>query len=477
MKKFYNGLSCYGKKSAIIEESGRSITYEQLDSFCKEMGTIVSARTLVFLFCENSIDAIKGYVAFLQNEIVPLLLDVHMEMELRENLISIYEPEYLYLPNFMEREIKADYPEIQIVLREETYFLGKLINNHKVEMNQNLALLLTTSGSTGSPKLVRQSYDNIQVNAESIAEYLKIKAEDRPITTLPMNYTYGLSIINSHLLKGATILATNTTLVQRKFWLFFKEKRATTFGGVPYTYEILKKIKFMDMDLPSLEYMTQAGGKLLPNLHKEFAEYAVRKEKKFIVMYGQCEATARMAYLPAEKSLDKYGSMGIAIPKGRLELIDVNGNIITEPETVGELVYYGPNVTLGYALEKADLKKGDERRGRLETGDMAKRDADGYYFIVGRKKRFLKIYGNRINLDEAERMIKQFFGNVECACTGEDDRMCIYVKDSDEILNKNVQKFMAERTGLNPKAFEVYAIDEIPKNEAGKVLYTKLQIK
>ena len=253
-------------------------------------------------------------------------------------------------------------------------------------MYEELGLLLTTSGSTGSPKLVRQSYTNIQENAKSIAEYLKIDETERPITTLPMNYTYGLSIINSHILKGAAILVTQHTLMEREFWKFFRESEATSFGGVPYTYEILKKLRFFNMELPSLRYMTQAGGKLSPQLHKEFAEYAESHQKQFIVMYGQCEATARMAYLPAEKALEKYGSMGIAIPGGRLELIDVNGKFIEKPDEVGELVYYGPNVTLGYAQEAGDLKKADERNGRLETGDMAKRDNDGFYYIVGRKK-------------------------------------------------------------------------------------------
>lgn len=193
---------------------------------------------------------------------------------------------------------------------------------------------------------------------------------------------------------------------------------------------------------------------------------------KFIVMYGQCEATARMGYLPAEKSLEKYGSMGIAIPGGKFKLIDVNGNDITEPHVTGELVYYGSNVTLGYAECGQDLIKGDERFGELCTGDMAQFDEDGYYYIVGRKKRFLKIYGNRVNLDEVDRMIKTKFDNIDVASAGIDDHMYIFV--TEERYANDVVKFVVEKTGLNPAAFKSIVIDSIPKNDAGKTLYKEL---
>jgi acyl-coenzyme A synthetase/AMP-(fatty) acid ligase len=218
--------------------------------------------------------------------------------------------------------------------------------------------------------------------------------------------------------------------------------------------------------------MTQAGGKLSPELHKKFAEYAESTGRRFVVMYGQTEATARMSYLPYEKSLEKCGSMGIVIPGGEFSLIDVNGNTITESENAGELVYKGDNVTLGYAECGADLAKGDERGGVLITGDMAKRDSDGYYYIVGRKKRFLKIFGNRVNLDEAERLIKTAF-DCECACAGADDKMSVYVTDAGII--QDVRKFISEKTGLHPSAFDVKAIDAIPKNEAGKIRYHALE--
>ena len=380
---YYDELEKFGNRIALIDEYGNKMTYSEMQNICADIGKYVK-RGVVFCFCENKIGSVSGYIAFLQNKVVPVLIDKNMDRTLVSNLIRTYNPNYLYFPETM----KEEFGYAECLYENNGYMLCDMGRKEAYELYDELGLLLTTSGSTGSPKLVRQSYHNIQVNADQIARYLKISGDDRPITTLPMNYTYGLSIINSHLLRGAAILLTTKTLMDRDFWTFFKKENATTFGGVPYTYEILKKLRFFRMELPSLKYMTQAGGKLTPELHREFAEYARNNDKQFIVMYGQCEATARMAYLPAEKSLEKYGSMGIAIPDGNLNLIDVNGNVINEPDVVGELVYYGDNVTLGYAECEDDLRKGDERKGRLETGDMAKKDADGYYYIVGRKKRF-----------------------------------------------------------------------------------------
>ena len=468
---FYDSFLKYNEKIAILDDKLQSISYMELNDLCLEVGKVISKRALVFCFCENSIGSVCGYIAFLYNQVVPVLLDRHIEVGLRKNLIDIYQPDYFYIP----KDLQDEFSEYECIWQDRDYVLLKAERKFEDRLYHELALLLTTSGSTGSPKLVRQSYLNIQSNAESIAEYLEIDGTERPITTLPMNYTYGLSIINSHILCGATILVTNHTLMNRDFWAFFKEAEATSFGGVPYTYEILKKLRFFRMDLPSLRYMTQAGGKLAPELHKEFAEYAEEKEKKFIVMYGQCEATARMAYLPYERALEKYGSMGIAIPGGRLELVNVNGELVTEPDVVGELVYYGPNVTLGYAQNIEDLKKSDERFGRLETGDMAKRDKDGFFYIVGRKKRFLKVYGNRVNLDETERLIKQFLKDCDSACGGVDDKLYVFITDESKELQEKIRHFLAEKTGLHPSAFTVKYIEQIPKNEAGKTLYRKLE--
>ena len=463
-------LNDFKNNIAVIDENEHTCTYSDLNYECDKLAYHVkSGRCLIFNLCTNGIGSLMGYVAFLNSRIVPLLLDSHIDRGLLADLIERYKPDYIWLPVGMSSE----FPCFDLEYTSHDFGLIRTCYNREYPMDSQLALLLTTSGSTGSPKLVRQSYENIRSNTESIVQYLELDQTERPITTLPMSYTYGLSIINTHLYVGASIIMTEKTLMQKEFWQQFKNLNATSFAGVPYIYEMLDRLRFFNMDLPSLRTMTQAGGKLTPELHKKFAEYARDKNKRFVVMYGQTEATARMSYLPYEKSLEKYGSMGIAIPGGKFSIIDVDGEEITEPEIPGELVYEGKNVTLGYAEHGEELIKGDERHGRLVTGDMAKRDKDGFYYIVGRKKRFLKIYGSRINLDETERLIKAKFSNAECACAGIDDKMHVFV--ADEALVPKVHKFLTEKTGLNHVAFAVKYLEFIPKNDSGKTLYVDLE--
>ncbi|MCD7817682.1 MAG: AMP-binding protein [Lachnospiraceae bacterium] len=460
------------EKTVFKDDRGQEITYGELNSFSTEIGNVLKTRSLAFCLCENSVGSAVGYLSFLKNRVVPLLLDHRIDKLLLIHLIEMYGPKWLYYPADMEDELKRDFPQFHTCFQRYDYLLACDIDAPTIELNEELALLLTTSGSTGSPKLVRQSYRNIQSNAEAISQYLELNDSERPISTLPMNYTYGLSVINSHVQVGATILLTDKTMAMKPFWDFAKKERATSFAGVPFTYELLKKVRFFRMDLPDLRYMTQAGGKLAPELHREFAQWCIEHDKKFIVMYGQTEATARMGFLPAEYSLKKYGSMGKEIPGGTFLLLDANGDEIQEPEKVGELIYKGDNVTLGYAQCREDLKKDDEWGGVLFTGDMAKRDADGFYYIVGRKKRFLKIFGNRVNLDEIDRLVKSRFENLDCASTGVDDQMKTFITDAKRI--NEVRQYLSATTHLSESAFDVCYLSEIPKNEAGKVLYKEL---
>lgn len=436
-------FSQYEGRIAAITDKGDRLTYTELGQICK----LSVPRGLVFCLCNNSLSSLIGYLSCIQNNLPVVMLDRNKPEDVIESLINIYKPEYIW-----DGELKP------------TGMKGGPIND-------DLAMCLTTSGSTGSPKFVRLSAANILSNAESIAEYLNIDENERPITTLPMYYSYGLSVINSHLLKGATILLTDTTYAQRDFWTFMKEQRATSMAGVPYTYEILKRLRFFRMDLPDLKVMTQAGGKLNKELAKEYIEFAANNDKKFYVMYGQTEATARMSYLPWESALEKYASIGVAIPGGKFSIIDTEGNEIAEPEIDGELIYEGENVSLGYAECRADLAKGDENNGILKTGDVARRDEDGFYYITGRLKRFVKIWGNRCNLDATEQIVKSITFN--CACVGVDDKITVFV--TEDGLSDQIICLLSEKTGLNSRAFEVRVIDSIPKNDSGKAQYAVLQ--
>ena len=288
---------------------------------------------------------------------------------------------------------------------------------------------------------------------------------------LPLHYTMGLSMVFSHLKVGATILITDLSMTDPRFWKFIKEEEATSFTGVPFSYEILDKMRFTRMKLPHLTLLTQGGGKMPTELNLKFAEYCRDNGKKWIATYGQSEGTARMAWLPPEFAISKMGSIGIAVPNGRLSLRDADGKFITESPATGEMCYAGRNVTMGYARCREDLALGDERHGFLPTGDVAYRDADGFYFIKGRMGRFLKIFGNRIGLDECEQIVKSSV-TCECACTGNDNLLIAYLTSESEAAKAKTA--LIEAVHLPANVIDIRIIDSLPKNEAGKILYSKL---
>lgn len=461
-------FSAFANHTALLSEV-RTVTYQELWEEAEQISACVAPRSLVFLLARNSLAAIAGYVGFIQNGAVPVMIDSALDGQLLAALCAAYRPCYAWVPV----ECAEAFGTAREILRKEEYVLLDLEEKSPFPLHDDLAILMTTSGSTGSPKLVRQSYDNLKANTESIVKYLDLHEDERAVTNLPLHYVYGLSVLNTHLAVGASVVVTDKTLFDRSFWQLMREKEVTNLSGVPYTYAMLKRLRFFHMDLPALRTLTQAGGKLDIELHAEFANYAARTGKLFVVMYGAAEATARMGYLPPQDALEKVGAMGVAIPGGRFALIDEAGGEITAANTVGELVYCGANVTLGYAEGGVDLARGDERHGRYETGDLARRDADGYYTIVGRKRRFLKMFGKRTNLQEVEHILRRQFGEVEVACAGVDDHLHIFV--TQEALVPAIVPFLSAKIGLHHMALTAKYIAEIPKNASGKTVYRELE--
>ena len=444
-------------KVAAIDDSGRSITYGEICGFAAVFAKQLPQRSLIFILSENCIGSLLGYTAALSNRIVPLIISATTEEGLYNHLYKLYQPEYLWMP-------QAKVEGKEVVFSTWDYCLVKT-GNQPTPMYDELSLLLPTSGSTGSPKLVRHSYRNIEANADNVRRLFKLDGTEKAMAILPMHYTMGLSVIASHLLAGATLLLSNRSLLDKGFWTTLKE--ATSFTGVPYSYEILTKMRFTRMDLPNLKVITQGGGKLTEAMWNTLAQYAADKGKQFIATYGQSECTARMAYLPAELASQKVCSIGIAEPGGQLSIVDDNGNETFDGEAQGEMVYRGENVTLGYATCREDLLKSDENHGVMHTGDLARRDADGCYFIIGRLKRFLKIYGLRIGLDEVERMIKAEY-KTDCYCKGDDEKLVVLVTDAR--LQEVLPAFIEEKTHLFHQRIEVQVVDAVLRNEAGKVI-------
>lgn len=444
---------------AVVDDSGEQLTYGNLCDFSEEFEKHLPTRSLIFLMAENCNGSLLGYVACLSNSVVPLILSAKTEDSLYTALFERYQPEYLWVPDAMVEKLGGEK-----VFGSHGYSLLKT-GNEPVDMHPDLALLLPTSGSTGSPKLVRHSLHNIEANADNVRRMFEMDGTEKAMAILPMHYTMGLSVIASHLLAGATLLLSGRSLLDRGFWAMLKE--ATSFTGVPYSYELLMKMRFTRMDLPNLRIITQGGGKLTEEMFRALAQYAHDKGKKFIATFGQSECTARMAYLPAELAMEKTCSIGMAEPGGQLSIVDENGNESFEGEATGEMVYRGENVTLGYANCKEDLLKGDENHGVMHTGDLARRDADGCYFIVGRLKRFLKIFGLRIGLDEVENLIKSEYG-IDCYCKGNDEKLIVLITKPE--LVDSLPGFIEEKTHLFHKNIEIQLVDAILRNEAGKVI-------
>lgn len=452
---------------ALVDNEGNRITYGSLAKLMEAIGVQVESRSLIFNLCKNTAGSMIGYLGFVECGAVPVTLSAKIDDSLLKELLEIYTPAYIWTP--MEEESRFDYEKIY-----ECYgYVLLKTRNETYPLNEKLQLCMTTSGSTGSPKLVRYKKGNLEANAKNVAIAFGWTEKERAICDLGMQYTMGLNVINTHLYVGATVLLTTHNLLSSEFWDYIKKERGTNFTGVPFSYDIFFRLHFERMDLPDLHTLSQGGGKLTEKRFIQLAEYAQKNGKRFIASFGTTETSARMACLPSELAISKIGSIGRAIPEGELFLIDENGKILADPVAEGEMCYKGPNVTMGYAVCKEDLLKDDEFNGIYHTGDLARRDEDGCYYVTGRLSRFLKLLSYRVSLDQSERLIQQEF-NIECACSGTDHQMNIYIVDGSK--KTEVLRFISEKTGLFKNLFKVFVVPEILRNESGKVRYKEMDV-
>ncbi|WP_415975090.1 AMP-binding protein [Rhodococcus sp. 077-4] len=438
--RFARDLGRFGDQPALTT-AHEAVTYRDLDERVERQASEFGAkRVLVLIAGANDIDVVVTYLAALRAG-HPVLLAPGDNPDHLDGLIDAYRPDVV-VRNVDGRTV-----------------IEKLGRRHRHRLHPDLALLLSTSGSTGSPKLVRLSHRNVQANAESIAEYLGIRATDRAVTTLPMHYCYGLSVVHSHLLRGAALILTDSSVTDSAFWDMVRTHRGTTFAGVPYTFDLLDRVGFDELDLPELRYITQAGGKMSPDRVRRYAELGRRRGWDLFVMYGQTEATARMAYLPPDLAATHPHTIGRPIPGGSFHLQPVQDS----PSGTGELVYSGPNVMLGYAESPEDLRLGDTLAGELHTGDLARITDDGFYEVVGRRSRFAKVFGLRIDLQHVESTLAQ--RGLTVCCTGGVDELVVVAEDGDVDA---VRRTAAQNSGLPIAAVRVCLVDQLPRTSTGK---------
>lgn len=445
----FKSFSHFHDRLAIVTENGQRISYKELDQLIDEFqAQFIAGRGVALIECQNSLNAIVAYLSALRAG-CPAFLVASKQPEINEKLRRQFSVSY-YI------DIAAN----QVIIYPVS---------PAVQLHPDLAVILSTSGSTGTAKSIRLSYKALEANARSIVEYLSICPDDRAPTTLPMYYSYGLSVINSHLLAGASLVLTQKSVADPEFWQLFDEYHCTSFAGVPHSYDLIEKSGMRTADRKTLRYATQAGGRLEPSRVKAWAEQSQKEGWQFFVMYGQTEATARMAYLPPEQALANPHCIGIPIPGGQFRLIDDQGDEIENPEETGELVYTGDNIMMGYALSAEDLSHGYELT-ELRTGDLARRTHNGLYYIVGRKKRFVKLYGLRISLDEVDNWLLEH--GYSAVSTGYDDTLWILTTQANSV--SIIRDSVADWLGLPATSIHLSVIESIPRKANGKIDFTEV---
>jgi acyl-CoA synthetase (AMP-forming)/AMP-acid ligase II len=449
---FARELAAHGDRVALITPEG-DLSYrrlaERVAATAERLGPV---RRLVLLAGANRADSLVVHLAALSAGHPVLLVPGDNDRAIRA-LTAAYDPDVVARPN-----------------DHGTWTLDERHHGSSHMLHPDLALLLSTSGSTGSPKLVRLSHENVQANAESIATYLGICDTDRAATTLPMHYCYGLSVVHSHLLRGAGLILTDRSVSEPAFWAEFRTARGTSLAGVPYTFDLLDRVGFERMRLPHLRRVTQAGGRLAPERVARYAELGRRSGWELFVMYGQTEATARMAYLPPHLAAERPEAVGVPIPGGSFRLHPVDDQPFDDQGDpgIGELVYSGPNVMLGYAESPADLSLGRTVR-ELHTGDLARRAPDGLYEIVGRRSRFVKIVGLRIEPQRVEALLERH--GVTAYCTADGDALAVAAVGDKAADGDRLRRLVADECGIPARAVQVRVLAELPRLAAGKPDY------
>lgn len=410
-------------KIALVDEKFGKISYLELKRESEKITKLIKTSCIALLIADNNFEFLRGYLGFLKNKkTISIILDISLSDTFLKKIFSIYEPNYIFCPkfkNYIFSNCRKHYESDDYnILRSKFKFNKKL--------NFKNFLLLPTSGTTQSPKLVRLSEMNIKDNIKKIKNYLSInKKNNTTITTMPLGYSYGLSIVHTHLYAEGKIVLNKKSIFEKGFWELVKKNKVNSLNGVPEFYEYLKKINFEKRFQKSIKYLTQAGGKINEETLSYFGKICKKKNIKFIVMYGQTETSPRMTYLKWKDFFTKFKSIGKPLSGYKIKLVSENRKVIKEKMKIGEIYFHGRNVCLGYSSSKKDLEKGDENNGKIFTGDLAYRDEDNFLFIVGRNNRTIKFFGKRLNLDDIERYFLQ--KKISVKCKFQNSRIVLFV--------------------------------------------------
>lgn len=443
----WEAFRVHGREHAVaLVDRDRILSYGDLDRLVatRVAELDLPSRSLVLLHGPTSLDLVVTYLALLADDHVPLLAGAHVD-----RLDRAWRPSAV---------VTTDGSRLTVDRRGTAH-----------DLHPDLALLLSTSGSTGGPKLVRLSHRNLVSNAASITEMLRLTDHDRGITSLPLHYCYGLSVLHSHLLAGASVVLIDASVVDPCFQAATRDHGVTNLAGVPHTYELLERAGADRIAVPTLRLLTQAGGRMVPGDVRRWAARAASWGAEMVVMYGQTEATARIAYLPPHLAERHPDCIGVPVPRTSVRLDPVEG---ADPG-VGELVVRGDHVMMGYAQRPADLAEGPQL-DELRTGDLG-RLTDGLLQIVGRRNRFVKPLGLRIDLDHVQaelgRSLADAFPAVEVAATGDDEQVVVGVVGAPP---EPARRHLERITGLPASRLAVASLPALPRTESGKLDFSSV---
>jgi len=497
---------------AVIHHQQR-ITYRNLTQsviklaiYLEEIKLNKGAR--IALLFENSIEYVISFFAVLKADYVAVPLDTSLTFQDIIEIINDCQPEVLILQATKQRsyeEIVKLCPSLKLIISDKDFpagekrikaeslkniltgskinlkepYLLKIISEKEKSSPNQLAAIFYTSGSTGAPKGVMLSHLNLVSNTLATVKYLKLKPEDKVIVILPFYYIYGNSLLLTHVAVGGTLVIDNRFMYPELILKTMEEEKITGFSGVPSSFMILlHKSTFINRHFKHLRYFTQAGGPMAPEIIKKLM--AAFPDKEIYIMYGQTEASPRISYLPPERLKEKIGSVGIPVPGVDISILNDYGQEV-KPGEIGEIVVRGDNVMMGYWGKP---KEQDEvlKDGCLYTGDLAKRDEEGFIYIVGRKKEIIKTGGSRVSAKEVEECLLEHPLVAETAVFGiKDDilgeaiKAAVVLKEGIKIGEKEIKAFCRKKLADYKVPHIIEFFDSLPKYRSGKI--NKLALK
>jgi acyl-CoA synthetase (AMP-forming)/AMP-acid ligase II len=463
---------------AVYDDRNNSwLTREELRNASLDLAKAIASeqKRLVFLLCGVNSETIVGLLAAAAAGHATALIDPSVHEQMMKVLIGSYQPE-LILGQPGPGEKLSDVGNGKATVSSTRSRAGVVewiameSDSSFPPIDPALQLLLSTSGTTGSQKYVRLPRDAIVANARQIAEALAIDERSVGIAHLPLHYSYGLSVVTSHLVAGGRLCLINDSITSQSFWSKIAKVGGSHFPGVPFHYVALARLG-AGLVPDSVKTFTQAGGALDLRVQTKIRDWATQRGGRFFIMYGQTEASPRMATLQHADHARKAGSVGVALAGGKFSIVDDHGAPLPA-DAVGTVVYEGPNVMSGYAMSRADLGKGDEMLGRLETGDLGRLDAEGFLYLTGRTKRFAKIAGYRLGLDEIER---ELFVVCPVACLDLGEKIAVAHEQESETALKARVRELADSYKVPSSSFALRKVLQIPRASSGKIDYARLK--